>query len=85
MGARVRNIMPQRGSQLLAVVGEDLRVIRAARYGNVGYAVAEQQAEAPCIGCNGIHYDVIFRYGYCYCKEIEGLYDQPAARTCTKG
>jgi len=26
MGAAVRYIMPQRGSQLLAVVGEDLRV-----------------------------------------------------------
>ena len=37
------------------------------------------------IGCNGIHYAVIFRYGYCYCKEIEGLHDQPPARTCTKG
>ena len=27
MGAAVRDIMPQRGSQLLAVVGEDLRVV----------------------------------------------------------
>ena len=30
MGARVRYIMPQRRSQLLAVVGEDLRVVCAA-------------------------------------------------------
>jgi hypothetical protein len=37
------------------------------------------------IGCNGIHYNLIFWYGYYYCKEIESLYDQPAARTCTKG
>ena len=34
--------MPQRGSQLLAVVGEDLRVVCAARNGNVGHAVVEQ-------------------------------------------
>jgi hypothetical protein len=42
MGAAVRNIMPQRGAQLLAVVGEDLRVVCAARDGNVGYADIEQ-------------------------------------------
>jgi hypothetical protein len=42
MGAAVRNIMPQRGSQLLAVVGEDLRVVCAARNGNVGHAVVKQ-------------------------------------------
>src|ERR1035441_6545863 len=30
VGAAVRYIMPQRGSQLLAVVGEDLRVVCAA-------------------------------------------------------
>src|ERR1039458_6262126 len=42
MGAAMRYIMPQRGSQLLAVVGEDLRVVCAARYGNVGHAVIEQ-------------------------------------------
>ena len=42
MGAAVRNIMPQRGSQLLAVVGEDLRVVCAARDGDVGHAVVEQ-------------------------------------------
>ena len=42
MGATVRYIMPQRGSQLLAVVGEDLRVVCAARDGNVGHAVVEQ-------------------------------------------
>jgi hypothetical protein len=34
--------MPQRRSQLLAVVGEDLRVVCAARNGNVGHAVGEQ-------------------------------------------
>ena len=42
MGAAVRYLMPQRGSQLLAVVGEDLRVVCAARNGNVGHAVVEQ-------------------------------------------
>src|ERR1039457_6487420 len=42
MGAAVRYVMPQRGSQLLAVVGEDLRVVCAARDGNVGHAVVEQ-------------------------------------------
>jgi hypothetical protein len=42
MGAAVRDIMPQRRSQLLAVVGEDLRVVCAARNGNVGHAVVEQ-------------------------------------------
>lgn len=36
-------------------------------------------------GCNGIHYNVIFEYGYCHCKKIEGLYDQPAAGTRTEG
>jgi replicative DNA helicase len=34
--------MPQRDSQLIAVVGEDLRVVCAARNGNVGHAVVEQ-------------------------------------------
>jgi hypothetical protein len=34
--------MPQRRSQLLAVVGEDLRIVCAARDGNVGHAVFEQ-------------------------------------------
>ena len=34
--------MPQRRAQLLAVVGEDLRVVCAARDGNVGHAVVEQ-------------------------------------------
>jgi hypothetical protein len=34
--------MPQRDSQLLAVVGEDLRVVCAARDGNLGHAVVEQ-------------------------------------------
>ena len=42
MGARVRYIVPQRRAQLLAVVGEDLRVVCAARDGNVGHAVVEQ-------------------------------------------
>jgi hypothetical protein len=34
--------MSQRRSQLLVVVGEDLRVVCAARYGNVGHAIIEQ-------------------------------------------
>ena len=42
MGAAVQYIMPQRRSQLRAVVGEDLRVVCAARYGNVGHAVVKQ-------------------------------------------
>ena len=46
MGAAVRYIMPERGSKLLAVVGEDLRVVCAARDGNVGHAVTR-------VGCRG--------------------------------
>jgi len=42
MGAAVRYIVPQRDSQLLAVVGEDLRVVCAVRDGDVGHAVVEQ-------------------------------------------
>ncbi len=38
----MRYIMPQRRSLLLAVVGEDLRVVWAARDGDVGHAVVEQ-------------------------------------------
>jgi len=49
------------------------------------YLGDEHCAGRSPIGCNGIHYSVIFWYGYCYCKEIEGLYDQPATRTRTKG
>jgi hypothetical protein len=39
--------MPQRGSQLLAVVGEDLRVVCAAQNGNVGHAAVEQGFAPP--------------------------------------
>jgi len=42
MGAAVRDIVPQRRAQFLAVVGEDLRVICAARDGEVGHAAIEQ-------------------------------------------
>jgi hypothetical protein len=49
MGAAVRNIIPQRRSQFLAVVGEDLRVVCAALDGNVGYSVVEQ-ALRPHLG-----------------------------------
>jgi len=42
MGAAVRYIVPQRRSQLFAVVGEDLRVVCAARDGDVDHAVVEQ-------------------------------------------
>ena len=42
MGAAVRDIVPQRRAQFLAVVGEDLRVERATRDGDVGHAVVEQ-------------------------------------------
>ena len=42
MGAAVRSIMPKRRSQFLAVVGEDLHVVCAARDGDVGHAVGEQ-------------------------------------------
>ncbi len=31
------------------------------------------------IHCNGIHYNVIFKYGHCYRKEIKGLHDQLAS------
>ena len=47
---------------------------------------SEKNGQAvPSIDCNGIHYSVIFRYGYCYCKEIEGLHNQPAAGTRAEG
>ena len=42
MCALVGNIMPQRCSQLLVVVGEDLRVVCAARDEDIGHAVVEQ-------------------------------------------
>ena len=45
-----------------------------AAFSRRGRLEKSEQA-APPIGCNGIHYDVIFRYGYCYCKEIDGLHD----------
>jgi hypothetical protein len=45
MDAAVRHIMPQRRSQLLAVAGEDLRVLCAARDGNViRYSLAADNA-----------------------------------------
>lgn len=62
------------------LLGRPLKVQPA--HGQDGWRKVSKQR--PLIRCNGIHYDVIFRYGYCYCREIEGLYDQPAARTCTK-
>lgn len=34
--------MPARCARLFAVVGEDLRVVCAARYGKVGHGVVEQ-------------------------------------------
>jgi hypothetical protein len=42
MDAAVRHIMPQRRSQLLAVAGEDLRVLCAALNGNLDHAIVEQ-------------------------------------------
>ena len=42
MGAAVRNIVSQRRAQFFTVVGEDLRVVCAARNGNVGHAIVEQ-------------------------------------------
>jgi len=39
MGALVGNIMPERGGQLLAVVGEDLRIVRATRNGHISHAI----------------------------------------------
>jgi hypothetical protein len=45
--------MPQRRSQLLAVVGEDLSIVCAARDGNVGHAVFEQVFRSQL----GIHVD----------------------------
>src|ERR1035441_9884530 len=42
MGAAVGNIVPERRAELLAVVGEELRIVSAARNGNVGHAVVDQ-------------------------------------------
>lgn len=39
MGALMGNIMPQRCAQLLAVVGEELRVVGPARDGDISHAV----------------------------------------------
>jgi hypothetical protein len=47
MGAAVRKIMPPRRTQLLAVVGEDLRVVCAALDGDVGHAAIEQVFGTP--------------------------------------
>ena len=42
VGALVGDLMAQRGGQLLAVVGEELRNVRAARNGDIRHAVVEQ-------------------------------------------
>jgi hypothetical protein len=39
------------------------------------------QEASPHHHCNGIHYNVICDYDYSYGKEVEGVHDQPAART----
>ena len=57
MGAAVRYILPQRRSQLLAVVGEDLRVVCAARDGDVGHAIVEQ-VFGPQLGIDVDQYTV---------------------------
>ena len=42
MGALVRNIMPERRSELLSAVSEQLHIVGPARTGNVSDAVVEQ-------------------------------------------
>ena len=42
MGAAVRNIVPERRAQLLAVVGEQLCIVSAALDGGMDHAVVEQ-------------------------------------------
>src|SRR5208282_1543838 len=42
MGATVGNIVAERRAQLLAVVGEELSIVSAARDGDIGHAVVEQ-------------------------------------------
>ncbi len=36
VGALAGDLMPQRGGQLLAIVGEELRIVRSARDGDIG-------------------------------------------------
>ncbi len=42
VGALAGDFVPQRGGQLLAVVGKELRIVRSARDGNIGHAIVEQ-------------------------------------------
>src|ERR1700733_12022578 len=42
MRTLVRNVMAESGTELLAVVGEQLRIVGAARDRNIGHAVVEQ-------------------------------------------
>ncbi len=51
MRALVGNTMPERRAQLLAVVGEELRIVGAARDGDIGHAVVEQVFRAQL----GVH------------------------------
>ncbi len=46
VGALARDFMAQRGGQLLAVIGEELRIVRSARDGDISHAVVEQVLRA---------------------------------------
>ncbi len=46
VGALAGDLVAQSGGQLLAVVGEELRIVRSARDGDIGHAVVEQVLRA---------------------------------------
>ena len=53
MGALVRDIAAERFGQLLAVAGEDLRIMRSARDGDVRHAVVDEVFRSQlCIDVN---------------------------------
>ncbi len=46
VGALAGDLMAERGGQLLAVVGEELRIVRSARDGDIRHAIVEQVLRA---------------------------------------
>src|ERR1700723_3067940 len=40
----------------------------------------QERAAVSIIGCDGIPYNLIFKYGCGHCKEVESLYDQELAQ-----
>ena len=49
VGARAGDLMAQRGGQLLAVMGKELRIVRSVRDSNIGHAVVEQIFRASSV------------------------------------